>query len=80
MDGRPETPYTETEALLAVMRALDARGEGEMPDYTEVKAKLAEFLPGELASLALAANELRRLIWRDYGINREITRFGQVAA
>lgn len=69
-----ETPYAETEVLLAVMRAIDAveHDEDTPPDYGEVGELLADFLPGELRALALAANELRLLVWRAYGINAEL--------
>lgn len=74
MSGRPETPYTETEALLAVMRAVDAveHDEDAPPDYSEAERLLADFLPGELRTLALAANELRLLIWRRYSVDVDL--------
>jgi hypothetical protein len=62
-----ETPYADTEALLATMRALQDLGEDDLPDYTEVRAILDDMFPGELRALATAANELRLLAWRRYG-------------
>jgi hypothetical protein len=62
-----ETPFTETEALLKVMHALDVTDEDVHVDYTEVKDYLrTEFLPNELRKLAVAADQLNKLAWTAY--------------
>lgn len=60
----PSTPYAETEALLAVMEALDASGRGrhddtsDATDYANVDAILSDMHPTELDHLIDAARRL----------------------